>query len=71
MADFIDWLYSPEGMQINGNANGTAGPLGLTWKIDTNGQPVLTEFGKKALLEDRWKCQKNMAAETGMLEGQH
>lgn len=49
MADFIDWLYSPEGMQINGNANGAAGPLGLTWKISTNGQPVLTEFGKKAL----------------------
>ena len=25
MADFIDWLYSPEGIELNGQANGAAG----------------------------------------------
>lgn len=49
MADFIDWLYSSEGMQLNGQANGAAGPLGLTWEIGADGKPALTEFGKMAL----------------------
>lgn len=53
LADFIDWLYSPEGIQTacatpNG---GTAGPEGLTWEMGEDG-PYLTEFGKNALLED-------------------
>lgn len=49
LVDFIDWLYSPEGFEMNGQANGTAGPKGLTWEIDEDGLPVLTDFGKKAL----------------------
>lgn len=49
LADFIDWLYTPEGFERNGQANGAAGPQGLTWEIGKDGRPVLTEFGKKAL----------------------
>lgn len=49
LADFIDWLYSPEGFELNGQANGAAGPRGLTWDIGDDGMPELTEFGKKAL----------------------
>lgn len=45
MADFIDWLYSPEGMEISGQANGAAGPEGLTWEM-TDGVATITEFGK-------------------------
>lgn len=49
MADFIDWLYSPEGIELNGQANGAAGIKGLTWDVNEDGKPELTEFGKKAL----------------------
>lgn len=49
MADFIDWLYSPEGVEINEQANGTAGPERLTWGKDANGSPYLTDFGIAAL----------------------
>lgn len=51
LADFIDWLYSPEGIQINGAqvSGGTAGPEGLTWEMTEDG-PVLTEFGVQALM---------------------
>ena len=48
MADFIDWLYSPEGVRISEQANGAAGPEGLTWEMQ-DGKAVLTEFGSKAL----------------------
>jgi len=51
LADFIDWLYSPEGIQIGcaQESGGTAGPEGLTWEMTSDG-PVLTEFGKQAFL---------------------
>lgn len=49
LADFIDWLYSPEGFELNGQANGAAGPEGLTWETGDGGRPVLTEFGRQAL----------------------
>lgn len=49
LADFIDWLYSPEGFELNGQANGAAGPKGLTWDIGDDGKPSLTDFGRKAL----------------------
>ena len=49
LADFIDWLYSPEGFELNGQANGAAGPKGLTWDIGGDGKPSLTDFGRKAL----------------------
>ena len=48
MADFIDWLYSPEGMEIAGQAGGAAGPEGLTWEMDGD-TAVYTEFGEQAL----------------------
>lgn len=49
LADFIDWLYSPEGVEINEQANGAAGPEGLTWMTDDDGLPFLTDFGMSAL----------------------
>ena len=49
MADFIDWLYSPEGIRLNGQASGAAGIEGLTWEVNDDGKPQLTEFGKQAL----------------------
>ncbi len=48
LADFIDWLYSPEGFECGGHANGAAGPEGLTWEM-VDGKPVRTEFGLSAL----------------------
>lgn len=49
LADFIDWLYSPEGVMASASQTGsTAGPEGLTWEMQ-DGQPVLTEFGQEAL----------------------
>lgn len=50
LADFIDWLYSPEGIRINGAqlSGSTAGPEGLTWEMGEDG-PRLTEFGELAL----------------------
>lgn len=45
LADFIDWLYSPEGIEDTMGA----GPKGLTWEMK-DGKPALTEFGKKAQL---------------------
>ncbi len=49
MADFIDWLYSPEGVRLNGQTSGAAGIEGLTWERGEDGLPQLTEYGKKAL----------------------
>lgn len=52
MVDFINWLYSPEGIAAN-NVNSmadTAGPEGPCWEYGEDG-PYLTEFGKRALLE--------------------
>lgn len=50
LADFIDWLYSPEGIYANSSqpVTGTAGPEGLTWEMTEDG-PVLTDFGMRAL----------------------
>lgn len=41
IAEFIDWLYSPDAL---------AGPEGFTWEMK-DGEPVLTDFGRKALLD--------------------
>lgn len=49
LADFIDWLYSPEGIRLNGQSNGAAGIEGLTWEMNADGKAQLTEFGKTAL----------------------
>ena len=49
LADFIDWLYSPEGVMAScTQTSGACGPEGLTWEMK-DGEPILTEFGKKAL----------------------
>ena len=49
LADFIDWLYSPEGiMESCAQTASTCGPKGLTWEMK-DGEPVLTDFGKQAL----------------------
>lgn len=45
MLDFLDWLYSPEGVEMS-NAE-VCGPEGLTWEMKDD-RPVLTELGKKA-----------------------
>jgi putative aldouronate transport system substrate-binding protein len=51
IAAFIDWLYSPEGVQVtSSDTMGAAGPEGLTWEDGPDG-PVLTDFGHKAILE--------------------
>jgi multiple sugar transport system substrate-binding protein/putative aldouronate transport system substrate-binding protein len=49
MLDFIDWLYSPEGVEMScSQTAGSCGPKGLTWEMKDN-KPVLTDFGKQAL----------------------
>jgi len=51
LVDFIDWLYSTEGIMANQaiRLGGTAGLEGLTWEMREDG-PYLTEFGKEAIL---------------------
>lgn len=43
LADFIDWLYSPEGVMCCEH-----GPEGLTWEMK-DGEPYLTELGWQVL----------------------
>ena len=51
LADFIDWLYSPEGIcAATAQTSSSSGPKGLTWELKDN-KPVLTEFGQKAFFE--------------------
>lgn len=51
LADFIDWLYSPEGIEMSSTqTGGKCGPEGLTWEMK-DGKPVLTDFGKKAFID--------------------
>lgn len=54
LADFIDWLYSPEGIEDCNGQNGTSGPKGITWEIK-DGKPQLTDFGKKAISDGTTK----------------
>ncbi|MGP9683332.1 MULTISPECIES: hypothetical protein [unclassified Brachybacterium] len=50
-AAFIDWLYSPAGVYANSSQTmGAAGPQGLTWELNDDGKPELTDFGREALL---------------------
>lgn len=50
LVDFVNWLYSPEGIYANGarDDSGAPGPEGLTWENTEDG-PRLTEFGINAL----------------------
>lgn len=53
--EFINWMYTPEGAMISAGS-GTAvpnGPQGLTWDIDSNGKPVVTDFGWKAYTDQQ------------------
>ena len=52
MADFIDWLYSPEGIEMSSTqTGGKCGPEGLTWEMGSDGEPKLTDFGVKAFVD--------------------
>lgn len=52
MVDFIDWLYSPEGIMSSCTQTiKAAGPQGLTWEVK-DGIPVLTDFGWQAMAEE-------------------
>ncbi len=51
LADFIDWLYSPEGIEMSAAQTAkSCGPEGLTWEMK-DGKAQLTEFGWKAFYE--------------------
>ncbi|NJP39627.1 ABC transporter substrate-binding protein [Oscillospiraceae bacterium HV4-5-C5C] len=51
MVDFIDWLYSPEGIVCSGSQTaGAPGPEGLTWTME-DGEPQLTDFGVQVLID--------------------
>lgn len=52
LADFIDWLYSDEGIYYNNaqTSQAAAGPEGLTWEMTDEG-PKLTEFGESCFIE--------------------
>jgi multiple sugar transport system substrate-binding protein/putative aldouronate transport system substrate-binding protein len=53
LMDFIDWMYSPEGIQILSGA----GIKGLTWDVGEDGKPYLTEFGFKAQYDQNTDVQ--------------
>ena len=57
LADFIDWLYSPEGMEANCASNGAVGPEGLTWK-KKDGKAILTKFGQQVQSGENPKVPK-------------
>ena len=48
LADFIEWLYSPEGISISSMGVYT-GQQGVTWDMK-DGQPELTDFGKDCII---------------------
>ncbi len=50
LVDFVDWLYSPEGIECSGSPTGNfRGPEGLTWEMTETG-PKLTDFGVDAFI---------------------
>lgn len=50
LAAFLDWLYSPDGVNASGAQTGAApGPEGLTWQLGSDKKPELTALGKQAL----------------------
>lgn len=51
IAEFIDWLYSPEGITSNmSQLGGTAGLKDEMWKVGENDQPELTDLGKEIFI---------------------
>lgn len=70
LADFIDWLYSPEGIEMSATQTGGAcGPEGLTWEMGDDGQPKLTDFGVKAFvdIDDTLQVSDDWGAEHGKM----
>ncbi len=65
IADFINWLYSPEGIYANSAQaiSGTAGPEGLTWEMTDDG-PALTDFGILALSDTTTKIPEEWGGGT-------
>lgn len=65
LADFIDWLYSPEGIYANSSqpVTGTAGPEGLTWEMTDEG-PFITEYGLHALSNENPKVPEEWGGGT-------
>lgn len=65
LADFIDWLYSPEGIYSNSSqpVTGTAGPEGLTWEMTDEG-PSITEYGIRALSNENPNVPKEWGGST-------
>ncbi|RAE00143.1 hypothetical protein, partial [Burkholderia multivorans] len=52
IAAFIDWLFSPEGaLANNSQTQGAAGPEGLTWELNADKEPALTDLGHKVFFE--------------------
>ena len=52
MVDFINWLYSPEGIACSGSQTASApGPEGLTWEVGDDGKPHFTDFGKQVIID--------------------
>jgi multiple sugar transport system substrate-binding protein/putative aldouronate transport system substrate-binding protein len=48
LADFIDWLYSPDGIEMSAAQTAkSCGPEGLTWEMK-DGKASLTDFGWEA-----------------------
>jgi len=53
MVDFIDWLYSPEGIELScAQTASTCGIKGLFWDFNSEGKPELLDFGRKAFSGD-------------------
>ncbi|WP_276356784.1 extracellular solute-binding protein [Cohnella caldifontis] len=53
--EFINWLYTPEGAMLS-SGGGTAiqnGPKGLTWDLDKDGKPFVTDFGWQAFADQK------------------
>ncbi|MCI9662808.1 MAG: ABC transporter substrate-binding protein [Lachnospiraceae bacterium] len=57
IVDFVDWLYSPEGIMASGtDTNGGCGLEGLTWELK-DGKPSFTEFGRKVFIDKDEEAQ--------------
>ncbi|WP_040949955.1 extracellular solute-binding protein [Gorillibacterium massiliense] len=53
--EFINWMYTPEGAMMSAGS-GTAvpnGPKGLTWDINSEGKPFVTDFGWTAYQDQK------------------
>src|SRR5699024_10873020 len=56
--------YSPEGIMAScAQTSSTCGPEGLTWEMK-DGEPILTEFGKKALFGEEVEVQAEWGSGT-------